>query len=306
MNSPPPAYGTTVHEHHIYEHTPLNGTRKTTRPRRSICACLARTFVLLTFVYLAALLAAQNFGLVPLLTDDIPLEEKNAVRREWRREQQAHGREEAKWDNERAAHLRDMRTWQHELEALYRKREQWMRDVEAERAQWAAERLEEDLHRKEIERKRQGVHWSEARGDGNCAAYGTRSYSAHLLDIPGDLNWYEVCADMPNKFHGRWVDKPADCQSNLSGVWATWFVDFGEPQCVTYWGRLRDLGCSPGQSGKRRLEARLMNLRRGDDWDAMCRTTPANIKGLHLNHPTVCENRDGRTGIWDVPDETCF
>ncbi|PIL37312.1 hypothetical protein GSI_01005 [Ganoderma sinense ZZ0214-1] len=241
--TPPPAYGSTVHEYHIYEHTPLNGTvtRKAARPRRSICACLARTVVLLTFIYLAALLAAQNFSLIPLLTDDIPLEEKNAVRREWRREQQAHEHEVAKWNGERAAHLRDMRAWQNELEALHRKRDQWMRDVEAERTQWAAEHREEELHRKEIERKRQGVHWSAAWGSNSCVAYGTRSYNAYLLDIPAELNWYEVCADMPNKFHGLWVDKPATCQRDRNGVWATWFVDFDEPQCVTYWDTLHDL-----------------------------------------------------------------
>lgn len=196
----------------------MNGIRKPARPRHSICGCLARTIVLLTFVYLAALLAAQNFGLVPLLTDDIPLEEKNAIRRDWRREQEAHEREEAKWNTERAAHLRDMRTWQNELETLHRKRDQWMRDVEAERAQWAVERREEELHRKEIERKRQGVHWSEVWGNKNCAASGTRSYNAHFLDIPAELDskWYEVCMDMPNKFHGRWVDKPANCQRDVS------------------------------------------------------------------------------------------
>lgn len=34
-----------------------------------------------------------------------------------------------------------------------------------------------------------------------------------------------------------------------------------------------------------------MNLRNdmGDDWDLMCRTTPATISGTHFDFPTSCE-----------------
>ena len=62
------------------------------------------------------------------------------------------------------------------------------------------------------------MHWSEPwhSGGGTCRAYGTRAYSAHLLDIPEGLDWYEVCSDMPIKFHGRWVDKPDWCQRGVS------------------------------------------------------------------------------------------
>ena len=40
-----------------------------------------------------------------------------------------------------------------------------------------------------------------------------------------------------------------------------------------------------------RYEARLMNLHRGDDWDAMCETTPATINGVHYDHPMICEDK---------------
>ena len=165
---------------------------------------------------LVVLALAQYTSLFSFILDDDSLETRNMLRHEWRLEQDAHAREEARWNHDRAVHLREMHAWKHELETLQEKRDQWIREVETERAQWAFEHRKEELRRKEIERKRQGVHWSEAWGSNNCAAYGTRSYNAHLLDIPAELNWYEVCADMPKKFHGLWVDKPANCQHDVS------------------------------------------------------------------------------------------
>ena len=36
-----------------------------------------------------------------------------------------------------------------------------------------------------------------------------------------------------------------------------------------------------------------MNLRRGDDWDTMCKTTPATIYGQHFDQPTTCIDEVG-------------
>lgn len=77
---------------------------------------------------------------------------------------------------------------------------------------------------------------------------------------------------------------------------------------------------------RQKYEAQLMNLRHGDNWDLMCSTTPATIRGMHFDSPQVCEvtvsrwriptqpmfqradgpvQKWGRMGIWDVPDGAC-
>ena len=185
-------------------------------PRPPLRASRLKIASILLLLYFVVLALAQYTSLFSFILDDDSLEKRDMLRHEWRLERDAHAREEARWNHDRAVHLREMHAWKHELETLQEKRDQWIREVETERAQWAFEHRKEELRRKEIERKRQGVHWSEAWGNQRCSAYGTRSYNAHLLDIPDDLNWYEVCTDLPNKIHGRWVDKPAMCQRDVS------------------------------------------------------------------------------------------
>ncbi|TBU58422.1 hypothetical protein BD310DRAFT_927276 [Dichomitus squalens] len=232
---------------------------------------------------------------------------------EWRRESSA---ERERWVRDRETEVDEWtREWEAKKAAAldrYKKmagldrRRQAERDAfDKEKAGWALERKEEERHKKEVEWKRRGAHWSEPWGSGGCVAYGTRAYNADLLDLPKDVNWLEACSDMPIKFHGQWVDQPYKCENKGKKTWATWHIDFSEPQCVTYWDTLKDMGCSPGQSGMKRLEARLMNLRYEEDWDVMCSTTPANISGFYFHHPTACEDRDGRVGMWDVPDAGC-
>ena len=143
------------------------------------------------------------------------------------------------------------------MEAEERKRQE-------QREGWARERMEEERHRKDIERRRQGVHWAEPRSNPGCSAYGTKTYVADLLDIPGDLNWQDVCYDMPITINGRRVDRPAvgNCHRDVSRilgalyllyaelqpvlqgkgkVWATWSINFHEEQCVLYWDEMRDM-----------------------------------------------------------------
>ncbi|TFK83120.1 hypothetical protein K466DRAFT_529425 [Polyporus arcularius HHB13444] len=127
------------------------------------------------------------------------------------------------------------------------------------------------------------------------------------LDIPGDLNWREVCEDMPIQIECSRYDRADKCERNEHGnVWATWFVRTNESQCMTYWDRMEDKGCTPGRSGMKRYESRLMNLHDGDDWNTMCNTSPATIGGVHYDRPTVCEDKNGRTGIFNHPDGWCW
>ncbi|KAJ3518807.1 hypothetical protein NM688_g9388 [Phlebia brevispora] len=71
-----------------------------------------------------------------------------------------------------------------------------------------------------------------------------------------------------------------------------------------------DKGCISGGStyGMHRVESRLWNLRRGDDWQWMCGTTPATINGIEFTNPTRCENRGifyGMVGMFEYPDPAC-
>ncbi|KAI0722797.1 hypothetical protein C8Q76DRAFT_720350 [Earliella scabrosa] len=242
---------------------------------------------------LLVLFLAQNLGLVTCPMDNVSAAEKRALRRQWKAEKTAHDANVRGWNQERAFHEKEVRGWEQQ-------RAEWRE----EERQWEERRRDEERHRKEIERRRQGVWWTEPVGDAGCVAYGTRAYRARLMDIPQNLNWREVCEDMPVTIHERAIDAPDKCEKLKRKVWATWYIE--DPQCTTYWDRLSHLGCSAGRTGFRRYSSRLMNLRRGDDWNKMCSTTPATISNVQFDHPTICvdENR-GRTGIWDVPDSSC-
>ena len=197
-------------------------------------------------------------------------EEFERVQQDWRRQSEAEKiEEERKREVLREAFRREREQEEKERQEA---RDTFNREMEAEESRrqaqregWARERMEEERHRKDIERRRQGVRWSEPRSNPGCSAYGTKTYVADLLDIPGDLNWQDVCYDMPITINGRRVDRPAagDCHRNVSrilsafylscaewhpvllqgwgNVWATWSIDFHEEQCVLYWDEIRDM-----------------------------------------------------------------
>ncbi|KAI0750972.1 hypothetical protein C8Q80DRAFT_543583 [Daedaleopsis nitida] len=305
-------------------------------------------------IFLLFVVIGQNTGVLPTMVDDLSASEKMAIRKEWRLEESHHLKERQRWKieqddledrfrrtkesfgREQVAQKKEREKWQHERDE---ERQKWKREEEKQRTEeekrrrafereqeeWAREREEEEHHRKEMERKRQGVWWSEPWKDNGCHAYGSQSYSAHLWDIPGGLNWHEVCMDMPIRINGRWVDRPNKCSNDGHHIWGTWFINFDEPQCATRWEDMRDLvsgrrslyclhnplsvtctqGCNTAMYGTRRFKARLTGLRHGDDWDMMCKTTPANIRGVYYEHPTHCDDMNGRTGYWDHPDRRC-
>ncbi|KAI0774438.1 hypothetical protein C8Q74DRAFT_835496 [Fomes fomentarius] len=274
---------------------------------RRRCAVLCQRGVVV-FVIIFSLLVLQTAGVLPTLADDVPASEKADIRRQWLREKNEHAIEVQRWEQERSNHSRELRLWDVEREGRVRDRESWKKEVEAERqewervrnvgraehanelAEWECQRGEEERHRKEVMRRRQGVWWSDPWKNGGCYEAGKRSYSARLYDIPGDLNWLEVCMDMPILIEG-------------GDTLATWFIE--DPQCKIYWDQLSNVGCSAGQTGMRRYSARLMNLHHGDDWDRMCSTATATIHGIHYDHPTICVDNNGRTGMWDHPDPYC-
>lgn len=240
--SPPPSYN-----YHLTndEALPL------VRPCIGDCAIVRRRCAVLcqrgvvVFVIIFSLLVLQNAGVLPTFADDIPASEKADIRRQWLREKNEHAIEVQRWEQERSNHSRELCLWDAEREGRVRDRESWKKEVEAERqewwrkataerqnwervrnaeraqhanelAEWERQRGEEERHRKEVMRRRQGVWWSDPWKNGGCYEAGKRSYSAHLYDIPGDLNWLEVCMDMPKKIEGRIFDRPEKCERRVS------------------------------------------------------------------------------------------
>ncbi|KAI0775946.1 hypothetical protein BD413DRAFT_602474 [Trametes elegans] len=189
----------------------------------------------------------------------------------------------------------------------------WARERDAHRAElaeWQREREEVAAHRREVVRRSQGVYWTEPHADAHCHAWGTRAHYAQLRDVPTDLNWLEVCDNMPPvNIHGHNLSKPDRCERRGNDdILGVWYVDFHEPGCAPYWDSLSDKGCTPGNDGFRRYESRLEGIGRGEDWERMCATAPATIGGVHYAQPTSCENRGwlgGMVGVWDHLDRSC-
>ncbi|KAI0355350.1 hypothetical protein OH77DRAFT_319140 [Trametes cingulata] len=232
------------------------------------------------------------------------IKERDEEERAWRKRREVERREEERQRQK----IRD--AFRREREKEERERQDAREAFDREREVWRERREEEERHRLEVVRRSQGVWWTEPHGELHCHSYGTRTYSAYLKDIPGDLNWREVCDNMPPvSIHGREISKPHKCERNDNGeVVGVWYVDFDEPNCRPYWETVYDKGCTPGMSGFQRFEARLDGIGKGDDWDMMCATTPATIRGVHFDRPSTCENRgtwSGMVGIWDYPNTHC-
>lgn len=154
---------------------------------------------------LLVLFLAQNLGLVTCPMDNVSAAEKRALRRQWKADKIAHDADVRGWNQERAFHEKEVRGWEQQ-------RAEWRE----EERQWEERRRDEERHRKEIERRRQGVWWTEPVGDAGCVAYGTRAYRARLMDIPQNLNWREVCEDMPVTIHESAIDAPDKCEKLVS------------------------------------------------------------------------------------------
>ncbi|KAI0375812.1 hypothetical protein BV20DRAFT_18204 [Pilatotrama ljubarskyi] len=262
-----------------------------------------RTLLATIGTVLLALFVAQNAGMVRCPLNDVPAAEKAELRHKWSLERAAHQEEHQTWGKERAEHAAFLAAWEQERDAHSKELEEW-----------AQQREEEARHRLELTRRSQGVYWTEPYGDAHCHSYGTRTYYAYLRDVPADLNWREVCYNMPPvSVHGRNLTDLSKFKCELNGrgeIVGTWYVNFAQPGCTTRWGSFDGMGCTPGKPGIRRYEARLYGVNDGDDANMMCATTPATIRGVHFEHPSSCEHRGiwwdkHLVGIWDYPDSWC-
>ncbi|OJT03282.1 hypothetical protein TRAPUB_6150 [Trametes pubescens] len=200
-------------------------------------------YMSLSVIFIAIFLA-QNLGLVRCPLNDVSAAEKTELRRKWQRETAEWVRERVEhaaevyiWEQERIEHAIDQTTWVQERSKHAADERTW----EQERTTRRAEREEEERHRLEVVRRSQGVYWTEPHAE-RCHSYGTRFYSANLKDIPGDLNWLEVCESMPPVvIHGQNFGKPSNCDRDGNTVVGTWYIDFNEPSCKPYWDDFTDL-----------------------------------------------------------------
>ncbi|KAJ8702057.1 hypothetical protein PTI98_000806 [Pleurotus ostreatus] len=188
--------------------------------------------------------------------------------------------------------------WQFELDTMRDERDEW----EKER-----QRRAEEKERKEAI-QRSNVKFETPIPRDACSSYGTREYSARLLNVPEKFNAMELCAETEVSIHGV-MKQPSYCKDNgkWGGVYGHWVVDFQEAACAPYFSKFENKGCSTAGSGLRTYHSRLENLRPSDDWKDMCSTTPADFLGNHFDSPTHCVDWSphGIWGIWDVSDANC-
>ncbi|KAF9502219.1 hypothetical protein BDN71DRAFT_1459507 [Pleurotus eryngii] len=188
--------------------------------------------------------------------------------------------------------------WQFELDTMRDERDEW----EKER-----QRRAEEKERKEAI-QRSNVKFETPIPRDACSSYGTREYSARLLNVPEKFDAMELCAETEVSIHGV-MKQPSYCKDNgkWGGVYGHWVVDFQEAACAPYFSKFENKGCSTAGSGLRTYHSRLENLRPSDDWKDMCSTTPADFLGNHFDSPTHCVDWSphGIWGIWDVSDANC-
>ncbi|TFY69973.1 hypothetical protein EVJ58_g82 [Rhodofomes roseus] len=228
-------------------------------------------------------------------------------RQTWRQEREAREREQErerqKWDQD---HKREQQRWDQDHE---RERQRWDRDHQEEHDRWMREResrqqqWDEEADRfRSSEGNTLGLTWTQVESH-HCVAHGTREYTARLT-----FDSDRACEQMPVNVNGVIFTGSArqECKKDGSTLVSRWYIDKNEASCKMYWGDLVEKGCS---SGKRRFEARLSGLSDGDDWMAMCSSTPMDIRGQHFDRPMQCEDRGafyGKFGMWEVNDNACW
>jgi hypothetical protein len=249
---------------------------KASRPRsRSLDLCIGITCTAILTMAIAFGLYALVF---PLSSCNNPLDPdvRDRIRKEWDIERRQHQGEvlkridiEQRWrveDDERV-HLRvqwmrEIEEHEHNLSEAIRRENQ---EKLARRAQWEREVEEHDrdikerARREEEERLRLNMFWTDPESH-TCTTYGTREYTARLVNVPGDYNRrVEACMATPIQVHGveyktKWCEDHVGvplhlilyepltfCAQGPSNVIGHWDVDQHEPDCASYWNWYKDL-----------------------------------------------------------------
>ena len=159
---------------------------------------------------------------------------RQRIHEEWRKEELEHEKQavdreivKARWTWEDEQHVALLREWerertQHEQEVKERTRRE---DVEhaARFHEWERERvqheweLKERAQREEEERKRMDLFWGRVEAH-QCKTYGTREYTAVLMNLPVDCEWrVQACKATPLEIHGI-ARLPKSCEDSVRRV----------------------------------------------------------------------------------------
>ncbi|KAI0939156.1 hypothetical protein AcV5_000650 [Taiwanofungus camphoratus] len=172
-------------------------------------------------------------------------------------------------------------------------------------ADWCSQPISKDECRAQLIRL--GVHWEEAQAV-KCVSYNTLEYSAHLHNLPENINYKAACDSLPIEIHNQSLNEPYICYEEAGVIRGHWILDERELACRTFWDRFYDKGCVGVNSGLRRYDSRLWNVFRPDDWLTLCNATPAIVRGKYFDGPMYCEKRDNNffVGNWEVEDSDCL
>ncbi|OAX38153.1 hypothetical protein K503DRAFT_718607, partial [Rhizopogon vinicolor AM-OR11-026] len=267
--NPPPYYSRTS------ETDPLVAGKASRRHSVSINQWILITRVALLTILITGVIFASVF---PLTSCNNPLDPdvRRRILKQWAVERLHHQEEVAK-------HADLEHRWRVEDDDRVHLRNQWAREVEQHNHD-----IRERQRREEEERQRLNMFWTDPESH-TCTSYGTREYTARLLNVPANYNRrVEACMATPIQVHGVEY-KPKRCEDHgPNNVIGHWEIDQNEPGCASYWNWYKDKGCVSPRSGQRRIEHYLENLPWGSDWRKFCATTPANFRGMHFMGAQFC------------------
>jgi len=304
------------------------------KPERSVARVhrLGGLLALLVFLF-----AAYHAGTHLLYCPPDP-STRDAIRRDWQREEAQHAVTEREWQSRKQAQLELELAWQRELkrheEEVIRRiaeeqarrehfKQEWSREMERharefeemqrrereererERERWRRE-VEERDRREEEERQRRHLFWGNVEAH-TCTTYGTRAYTAQLMNLPADWKHRaDACKATPLEIHGI-SHLPKTCEDRgLGVVIGRWEINQQEPDCATYWDEYNDKGCTSPGSGKKYITYHLMNLPEKSDWREFCATTPARFNNMQFPGAQECIlSIWGVFGQWEIDDSNC-
>ena len=120
------------------------------------------------------------------------------VKERTQHENAEHAAQLHEWDQERAQHEQEVKERTRRENAEHAAR---LHEWERERVQHELE-LKERARREEEERKRMDLFWGRVEAH-QCKTYGTREYTAVLMNLPVDCEWgMRACSATPLEIHG--------------------------------------------------------------------------------------------------------
>jgi hypothetical protein len=227
------------------ETDPLVPGKASRRRSRSLDLCI---WITCTAILAMAIVFGLYALVFPLSSCNNPLDPdvRDRIRKEWDIERRQHQGEVLK-------RINIEQRWRVEDDKRDHLREQWMREIEEHDHD-----IKERKRREEEERLRLNMFWTDPESH-TCTTYGTREYTARLLNVPGDYNRrVEACMATPIQVHGveyktKWCKDYVGLPFHLilyeplmfraqgpSNVIGHWDVDQHEPDCATYWNRYKD------------------------------------------------------------------